>query len=154
MPYDPIKTFGLVPDQVLVSLRCNEAGAVIESPPEGQTVLPLVKFDKPATSAGIDYKPKLVWFEDRVERQWQVSASPAPHVVPFRALAFALLEAGLYEQVKAAALSTPQGEIWWSTAQSTTVQRDHPFVAALATAVSQTPEQIDVIFAAAASTQF
>jgi hypothetical protein len=76
-----------------------------------------------------------------------------PVIVPFRALAFALLEAGLYEQVKASALSTPQGEIWWSTAQSTTVQRDHPFVAALATAVGQTPEQIDAIFAAAAAAQ-
>jgi hypothetical protein len=70
--------------------------------------------------------------------------------VPFRSLAFALLEAGLYEQVKAAALATPQGEIWWNTAQSTTVQRDHPFVSALASAVGQTPEQIDTIFAAAA----
>jgi hypothetical protein len=86
---------------------------------------------------------------------WQINEQPTPPViVTFRALAFALLEAGLYEQVKAAALSTPQGEIWWSTAQSTTVQRDHPFVAALATAVGQTPEQIDAIFAAAASTQF
>jgi hypothetical protein len=89
---------------------------------------------------------------------WQINERPVepppPVIVTFRALAFALLEAGLYEQVKAAALSTPQGEIWWSTAQSTTVQRDHPFVVALATAVGQTPEQIDAIFAAAASTQF
>ena len=79
---------------------------------------------------------------------WQVNDSPV--VVPFRSLAFALLEAGLYEQVKAAALATPQGEIWWHTAQSSTVSRDHPFVAALASAVGQTPEQIDAIFAAAA----
>lgn len=82
------------------------------------------------------------------ERQTQ------PVVVPFRSLAFALLEAGLYEQVKAAALSTPQGEIWWNTAQNSTVSHNHPFVAALATAVGQTPEQIDAIFAAAASAQF
>jgi hypothetical protein len=73
----------------------------------------------------------------------------APVVVSFRALAFALLEAGLYPQVKAAALATPQGEIWWSTAQSTTVQRDHPFVIALANAIGQTPEQIDTLFATA-----
>jgi len=82
---------------------------------------------------------------------WQVNDRPnTPVVVPFRSLAFALLEAGLYEQVKAAALATPQGEIWWHTAQSSTVSRDHPFVAALASAVGQTPEQIDAIFAAAA----
>ena len=88
-----------------------------------------------------------------LQAAWDNRPTP-PVIVTFRSLAFALLEAGLYEQVKAAALSSPQGEIWWSTAQSTTVQRDHPFVAALATAVGQTPEQIDAIFAAAASTQF
>lgn len=81
---------------------------------------------------------------------WQINETPLqPVVVSFRALAFALLEAGLYPQVKAAALATPQGEIWWSTAQSTTVQRDHPFVIALATAIGQTPEQIDALFATA-----
>jgi hypothetical protein len=81
---------------------------------------------------------------------WQVNETPPqPVVVSFRALAFALLEAGLYEQVKAAALATPQGEIWWNTAQSTTVQRDHPFVIALATAIGQTPEHIDALFATA-----
>ncbi|MCX6840222.1 MAG: hypothetical protein NTX35_20775, partial [Verrucomicrobia bacterium] len=61
----------------------------------------------------------------------------------------ALLQAGLYEQVKTAALATTEGEIWWHTAQSTTVQRDHPFVIALATTVGQTPAQIDTIFATA-----
>ena len=86
---------------------------------------------------------------------WQVNETPTqPVIVSFRSLAFALLQAGLYEQVKTAALSTPKGEIWWSTAQSTTVQRDHPFVIALATAISQTPEQIDAIFASAAANQF
>jgi hypothetical protein len=76
-----------------------------------------------------------------------------PVIVPFRALAFALLEAGLYPQVKAAALATPEGEIWWNTAQSSTVQRDHPFVISLATAAGQTPAQIDALFATAISAQ-
>lgn len=80
-------------------------------------------------------------------------APVVPVVVSFRSLAFALLEAGLYEQVKTAALATPEGEIWWNTAQSATVQRDHPFVIALATAIGQTPEQIDVIFASALASQ-
>jgi len=81
---------------------------------------------------------------------WQINETPPqPLVVSFRALAFALLEAGLYPQVKTAALATPEGEIWWNTAQSTTVQRDHPFVIALANAIGQTPEQIDAIFATA-----
>lgn len=86
---------------------------------------------------------------------WQVNETPPqPVVVSFRSLAFALLQAGLYEQVKTAALATTEGEIWWNTAQSTTVQRDHPFVIALATAIGQTPEQIDAIFASSAATQF
>ncbi len=83
---------------------------------------------------------------------WQIhERETMPVVVSFRALAFTLLQAGLYEQVKAAALSTTQGEIWWDTVQSTTVRRDHPFVAALAQAIGQTSEQIDAIFAAANS---
>jgi hypothetical protein len=82
---------------------------------------------------------------------WQIHDIPStPVIVPFRSLAFALLQAGLYEQVEAAALTTVEGKIWWQTAQSTTVQRDHPFVIALALAIGQTPEQIDAIFAAAA----
>ena len=86
---------------------------------------------------------------------WQVNETPTqPVVVSFRSLAFALLQAGLYEQVKTAALATTEGEIWWSTAQSTTVQRDHPFVIALATAIGQTPEQIDAIFASALASKF
>jgi hypothetical protein len=82
---------------------------------------------------------------------WQIHDIPStPVIVPFRSLAFALLQAGLYEQVEVAALATVEGKIWWQTAQSTTVQRDHPFVIALALAIGQTPEQIDAIFAAAA----
>jgi hypothetical protein len=88
----------------------------------------------------------------QVIRGWQLVAhEPMPVVVTFRSLAFALRAAGLYAQVKAAALSTEEGEIWWNTAQSTTVQRDHPFVAALGAAIGQTPEQLDAIFAAAAA---
>ena len=94
-------------------------------------------------------KPTLV----ELQTAWDSKPAP-PVVVSFRALAFALLQAGLYEQVKSAALSTIEGEIWWSTAQSTTVHRDHPFVISLATAIGQTPEQIDAIFASALASQF
>lgn len=85
---------------------------------------------------------------------WHVNETPPqPVVVSFRALAFALLEAELYEQVKTAALTTTEGEIWWNTAQSTTVQRDHPFVIALGAAIGQTSEQLDAIFASALASQ-
>jgi hypothetical protein len=80
-----------------------------------------------------------------LQAAWE-SMPVAPVVVSFRALAFALLEAELYPQVKAAALATAEGEIWWNTAQSTTVHRDHPFVIALGNAIGQTPEQLDAIF--------
>jgi hypothetical protein len=87
----------------------------------------------------------------QVTRGWELVAhEPMPVVVSFRALAFVLNEAGLYQQVKTAAMSSIEGEIWWNTAQSTTVQRDHPFVAALGAATGQTPQQLDAIFAAAA----
>ena len=87
----------------------------------------------------------------QVTRGWELVAhEPLPVIVSFRALAFVLNEAGLYQQVKTAAMSSIEGEIWWNTAQSTTVHRDHPFVAALGQAIGQTPEQLDAIFAAAA----
>ncbi len=85
-----------------------------------------------------------------IQAAWN-SRPAEPVVVPFRALAFALLHAGLYPRVKATALSTTAGEIWWNTAQSATVQRDHPFVISLATAAGQTPAQIDALFATAIS---
>lgn len=88
-----------------------------------------------------------------LQTAWDSKPAP-PVIVSFRSLAFALLQAGLYEQVKIAALATTEGEIWWNTAQSTTVQRDHPFVIALAAAIGQTQEQIDAIFASALVSQF
>jgi hypothetical protein len=88
------------------------------------------------------------------ELQSAWDSKPAePVVVSFRSLAFTLLQAGLYQQVKSAALATPEGEIWWNTAQSTTVHRDHPFVIALGAAIGQTPEQLDAIFASALASQ-
>lgn len=32
------------------------------------TIVPLVKIDKPESG---EWNPKVVWFEDRVERQWE-----------------------------------------------------------------------------------
>lgn len=81
----------------------------------------------------------------------ETEAPPAPEsppvVVSMRALQFALAAAGLYAAVKAAACSTVEGEIWWTT--SPTVARNHAFVAQLATALGQSDTQIDAIFATA-----
>jgi hypothetical protein len=65
-------TVGLVPSQQLVSLLTDAEGNWRDVP-EGQTVVPLVKIPKPEGA----WEPNVVWFEDRVERQW-VAGTPAP----------------------------------------------------------------------------
>jgi hypothetical protein len=66
-------TVGLVPSQQLVSLLTDDEENWRDVP-EGQTVVPLVKIPKPEVGA---WEPNLVWFDDRVERQW-VEGTPAP----------------------------------------------------------------------------
>jgi hypothetical protein len=66
-------TVGLVPSQQLVSLLTDDEGNWRDVP-EGETVVPLVKIPKPEQGA---WEPSVVWFEDRVERQW-VAGTPAP----------------------------------------------------------------------------
>ncbi len=65
-------TVGLVPSQQLVSLLTDDEGNWRDVP-EGQTVVPLVKIPKPEGA----WEPNVVWFADRVERQW-VAGTPAP----------------------------------------------------------------------------
>jgi hypothetical protein len=65
-------TVGLLPSQELVSLLTDEEGNYRDVP-EGETVVPLVKIPKPEGA----WEPNVVWFEDRVERQW-VEGTPAP----------------------------------------------------------------------------
>jgi hypothetical protein len=66
-------TVGLVPSHQLVSLLTDDEGNWRDVP-EGETVVPLVKIPKPEVGA---WEPNVVWFEDRVERQW-VAGTPAP----------------------------------------------------------------------------
>jgi hypothetical protein len=65
-------TVGLVPSQQLVSLLTDDQGNWRDVP-EGESVVPLVKIPKPEGA----WEPNVVWFEDRVERQW-VAGTPAP----------------------------------------------------------------------------
>jgi hypothetical protein len=65
-------TVGLVPSQQLVSLLTDDQGNWRDVP-EGESVVPLVKIPKPEGA----WEPSVVWFEDRVERQW-VEGTPAP----------------------------------------------------------------------------
>jgi hypothetical protein len=99
-------TVGLVPSQQLVSLLTDDEGNWRDVP-EGESVVPLVKVPKPEEGA---WEPNLVWFADRVERQW-VEGTPAPlptftaeqavsqYFTPYQTLALqrfemALLQAG------------------------------------------------------------
>ena len=66
-------TVGLVPSQQLISLLTDDEGNYRDVP-EGESVVPLVKIPKPEQGA---WEPSLVWFSDRVERQW-VAGTPAP----------------------------------------------------------------------------
>ncbi len=66
-------TVGLVPSQELVSLLTDDEGNWRDVP-EGESVVPLVKIPKPEQGA---WEPNVVWFSDRVERQW-VEGTPAP----------------------------------------------------------------------------
>ena len=73
MQTDPnLQTVGLVPSQQLVSLLTDDEGNWRDVP-EGETVVPLIKIPKPEGA----WEPSLVWFDDRVERQW-VAGTPAP----------------------------------------------------------------------------
>jgi hypothetical protein len=66
-------TVGLLPSQQLVSLLADDEGNWRDVP-EGETVVPLVKIPKPEVGA---WEPNVVWFSDRVERQW-IEGTPAP----------------------------------------------------------------------------
>jgi len=66
-------TVGLVPSQKLVSLLTDDEGNWRDVP-EGESVVPLVKIPKHEQGA---WEPNVVWFEDRVERQW-VAGTPVP----------------------------------------------------------------------------
>jgi hypothetical protein len=66
-----MQTIGLIPSQQLVSLQQDEEGNWIDLP-EGETVVPLVKLPQPQITAGQKAEPKLVWHEDRVERDWDL----------------------------------------------------------------------------------
>jgi hypothetical protein len=111
-------TVGLVPSQQLVSLLTDDEGNWRDVP-EGESVVPLVKIPKPEEGA---WEPNLVWFADRVERQW-VEGTPAPvatytaeqvvsqyfsayQIAALQRLEMALLQAGKPLGVKMSACKT------------------------------------------------
>jgi hypothetical protein len=96
-----------VPSQQLVSLLTDDQGNWRDVP-EGESVVPLVKIPKPEQGA---WEPSVVWFADRVERQW-VEGTPAPvatitaeravsqYFSPYQTLALQRLEMALLQAGK------------------------------------------------------
>lgn len=63
---------GLLPSQELATLKIDEENNYLDIP-DGQKVIPLIKLDKPEYDSKLFYcAPKLVWFEDKVERDWDI----------------------------------------------------------------------------------
>ena len=74
-----------------------------------------------------------------------------PVVVPtitMRQARLALLADGLLDDIEAA-ITQPDDKIWWD--YSTTVERNHPLVDAVLTALGKTKAEIDAMFIAAAT---
>jgi hypothetical protein len=115
-------TVGLVPSQQLVSLLTDEAGNWRDVP-EGQTVVPLVKIPKPEQGA---WEPSVVWFDDRVERQW-VAGTPAPlptitaeqavsqYFSPYQTLALQRFEMALLQANKPLGVKMSACKTWLET---------------------------------------
>lgn len=148
-------TVGLLPSQQLVTLSLDENGKW-QDVPNGQIVVSLVKIAKPPPAHGFDFVPKVVWFDDHVERQWeQVKvATPAPTVVTLRSFRRACGRV-LWSSLEAVVAADMDEDRKWDNQQfleySATVASDHPLVAQLAALLGKTQEEIDAIFAAAAS---
>jgi hypothetical protein len=74
-----MKTFGNIETQELISLAVDERDQPIYSRPnnagedwEQPKLVPLVKLPMPAITAKQKAQPKLVWHDDRVERDWDI----------------------------------------------------------------------------------
>ena len=68
-----MKTYGLLPSQTLESLSTDDNGDFLPPLDEGVTAVPLIKVPMPEVTSAQAANPVLVWFEDRVERQWQIT---------------------------------------------------------------------------------
>jgi hypothetical protein len=153
-----MKTIGLIPSQQLVSLQQNDDGNWIDVP-EGETVVPLVKLPMPAITAKQKAQPKLVWHDDRVERDWgiidktqaeiaaeRLSLYPSAEAYQVRAW---MIRGGMDPDLVPAIIAqvVPDGpqrkEALMRWDYAVRVPRDFPLVDVIGKQMGLTPEQID-----------
>ena len=67
--------------------------------------------------------------------------------ITMRQVRLALFNIGLLDEIEAA-ITTPENKIWWE--YSTTVERSHPLVILVLTALGKTEVEIDLMFISAA----
>jgi hypothetical protein len=158
-----MQTIGLIPSQQLVSLQQDDEGNWIDVP-EGETVVPLVKLPQPQITAGQKAEPKLVWHEDRVERDWDIIAKTQAEIAAERLTLYPSAESyqvrawmirggldpDLVPQIIAQVVPdvVPPGGINRKEALSrwrkaTRIPRDFPLVDVIGAQMGLTPEQID-----------
>ncbi len=118
-------------------------------------VVPLIKLSKPFfNEATHKCEPLLVWFEDRVERDWTVTEltsqelkAKVPPNITVRQLREWLILNNLFDTVEITlqSISNPIEQAialnWWNYA--TEYQRHHPLVETLGAALGMSSEQID-----------
>lgn len=77
-----MKTVGLIPSQKIISLLYDITDEVYKDIPDEQIVVPLIKLSKPEHNIITEYcEPKLIWYEDRVERDWDIKTKTAEEIV-------------------------------------------------------------------------
>lgn len=164
-----MKTFGIPATRELVSLPLDQDGnpdpSILNPDPTDESwtapeVVPLVKIEKPAEISGKISVPEIVWFSDRVERQWITrditpeeykEKFPVPEVVQSHQLFAALSRAGISESsVQAVIDSMPDGQAKTESdiafRRAPMIRRDHPIALAIAQALNLTEPEIDEIY--------
>jgi hypothetical protein len=153
-----MQTIGLIPSQQLVSLQQDDAGNWIDAP-EGQAVVPLVKLPQPQITAGQKVEPKLIWHEDRVERDWDIIDKTRAEIAAERLSLYLpaesyqvrawMIRGGLDPDLVPTIIAqvVPDGpqrkEALMRWDYAVRIPRDFPLVDVIGAQMNLTPEQID-----------